>query len=63
MEKSKSKEELYREAKDFHTSLDRRLRMLLRKSFLSEQEETEVKVLKKKKLYYKDIMEGLKEKD
>ncbi len=61
MESSKSKEEIYREAEIFHTSLDRRLRMLLRKSFLSEAEELEMKVLKKEKLYYKDIMEGLKE--
>ncbi len=61
MEKAKSKEQLYNEAKDLHTSLDRRLRMLLRKPFLSEDEEIEVKVLKKKKLYYKDIMEGLRE--
>jgi len=38
------------------------LRMLLMKSFLSEDEELEMKVLKKEKLYYKDIMEGLKEK-
>lgn len=61
MQRPQSKEELYREAKGLHSSLDRRLRMLLRKSFLSEAEEIEMKVLKKKKLYYKDIMEGLKE--
>ncbi len=57
---SKSKDELYNQAKGLHTSLDRRLRMLLRKSFLSEDEELEMKVLKKRKLFYKDIMEGLK---
>ncbi len=56
----KGKEELYNQAKGLHTSLDRRLRMLLRKSFLSEDEELEMKVLKKRKLFYKDIMEGLK---
>ncbi len=61
MEKNTSKEELYKQAKGFHTSLDRRLRMLLRKSFLSEDEEIEMKVLKKRKLFYKDIMEELKE--
>jgi hypothetical protein len=60
MERSKAEEDLYREAKSLHTSLDRRLRMLLKKSFLSEDEEVEMKVLKKRKLYYKDIMEGLK---
>jgi hypothetical protein len=62
METAKSKEQLYQEAKDAHTSLDRRLQMLLRKPFLSESEEIEVRVLKKKKLYYKDLMEGLKDK-
>jgi hypothetical protein len=61
MGRPKSKEALYKEAEGFHTSLDRRLRMLLRKSFLSEDEELEMKMLKKEKLYYKDIMEGLKE--
>ena len=61
MQGPRSKEELYREAKGLHSSLDRRLKMLLRKSFLSEAEEIEMKILKKKKLYYKDIMEGLKE--
>jgi len=63
MEKGEStKEELYKEAEGFHTSLDRRLRMLLRKPFLSEDEEVELKMVKKKKLYYKDIMEELKDK-
>jgi hypothetical protein len=62
MEKPKSKEQLYQEAKEVHTSLDRRLQMLLRKPFLSEDEEIEVRVLKKKKLYYKDLMEGLRDK-
>ena len=35
--------------------------MLRMKSFLSEDEELEMKVLKKRKLHCKDIMEGLKE--
>ena len=60
MQGPQSKEDIYREAEGFHSSLDRRLRMLLRKSFLSEAEEREMKELKKRKLYYKDIMEGLK---
>jgi hypothetical protein len=60
MEDGRSKEELYNEAKGHHTSLDRRLQMLLRKPFLSESEEVEVRELKKKKLYYKDLMERLK---
>ncbi len=60
MDNSKSKEDLYNEAKSHHTSLDRRLQMLLKKPFLTESEEMEVRELKKKKLYYKDVMERLK---
>jgi hypothetical protein len=60
MEQVKSKEELYNDARDQHTSLDRRLQMLLKKPFLTESEEVEVRELKKKKLYYKDLMEKLK---
>ncbi len=63
MGRPKSKDEFYKEAECFHTSLDRRLRMLLRKSFLSEEEEVEMKMVKKEKLYYKDIMEGLKKEE
>jgi hypothetical protein len=61
MEKEQSKREIYEAAKGVHVSLERRLAMLLRKSFLSEDEEMEMKVLKKRKLFYKDIMEGLKD--
>jgi hypothetical protein len=52
--------DLYSEAKSEHTSLDSRLQMLLKKPFLTEREEVEVRELKKKKLYYKDLMEKLK---
>ncbi len=52
-----SKEEIYRRAKEQHAALDSRLQMLLKKPYLSEDEELEVKVLKKKKLYFKDMME------
>ncbi len=61
MEKDATKHEMYEAAKGVHVSLERRLAMLRRKSFLSEDEETEMKILKKRKLFYKDIMEGLKE--
>jgi hypothetical protein len=61
MELGEQKEEIYRSAKSQHTTLDRRLRMLLRKPYLTEGEELEAKVLKKKKLYLKDIMEHIKE--
>jgi hypothetical protein len=60
MDNGKSKDELYSEAKNHHTSLDRRLQMLLKKPFLSESEEVEVRELKKKKLFYKDMMEKLR---
>ena len=61
MEKAKTKEELYDEAKRLHASLDLRLQMLLKKPYLTEDEEVEVKLVKKKKLYYKDMMERLGE--
>ncbi len=61
MGKDVIKNEMYEAARGAHTSLERRLTMLLKKSFLSEQEETEMKVLKKRKLFYKDMMEELKE--
>lgn len=52
-----TKEEVYKSAKEMHTALDNRLQMLLKKTYLTEEEEVEVKVLKKKKLYFKDLME------
>jgi hypothetical protein len=61
MKEASNSEDLYNRAKTLHTSLDRRLRMLLRKAYLTDQEELEIKVLKKRKLYYKDIMERARE--
>ena len=61
-EKDRNEEDLYEAAKGLHVSLERRLKMLLSKSFLSEAEEWELKVLKKKKLLCKDIMEELRDK-
>ena len=52
-----SKEEIYATAKEQHTALDNRLQMLLKKSYLTDEDELEIKVLKKKKLYFKDLME------
>ena len=57
MDTAESKEETYNRAKGQHATLDRRLQMLLKKPFLTTEEELEVRELKKKKLYYKDIME------
>jgi hypothetical protein len=61
MKEASGSEDLYNSAKTVHTSLDRRLRMLLRKPYLTDEEELEIKELKKRKLYYKDIMERTRE--
>jgi hypothetical protein len=61
MEKGETTEDIYARAKNQHTTLDRRLQMLLRKPYLSAEEDMEIKVLKKRKLYFKDIMERAKE--
>ncbi|HOW55260.1 MAG TPA: hypothetical protein PLR60_11475 [Syntrophorhabdaceae bacterium] len=39
--------------------MDRRIKMLLKKPYLTDDEEREIKDLKKKKLYCKDLMESL----
>jgi hypothetical protein len=52
-----TKEDILKNAKEQHTALDNRLQMLLKKPYLSGDEELEITVLKKKKLYFKDIME------
>ncbi len=56
-----NKEDIYKRAKTQHATLDRRLQMLMKKPYLTDDEEMEVKVLKKKKLYFKDIMERVGE--
>jgi hypothetical protein len=58
MEYTESKEEIYNRAKSQHVLLDRRLQMLLKKPYLTAEEELEIRVLKKKKLYYKDTMDN-----
>ena len=60
-EEKKSSEERYNEARILHKSLDEKLQMLLAKPYLTEDEELEIKLLKKKKLYFKDIMEKIRE--
>jgi hypothetical protein len=59
MEETKSKEELYNEARILHKSLHEKLQSLQEKPYLTADEELEVKLLKKKKLHYKDLMESL----
>lgn len=61
MEEGKSKDERYNEARIMHKSLDEKLQMLQGKPYLTEDEELEMKLLKKKKLYFKDLMEKIKE--
>lgn len=61
MEQSESTEVIYNRVKTQHATLDRRLQMLMKKSYLTADEEMEVKVLKKKKLYLKDTMESVGE--
>jgi hypothetical protein len=61
MEEGKSKEELYNEARILHKSLDEKLQTLQEKPYLTDDEELEVKLLKKLKLFHKDTMEKLKQ--
>ena len=60
MEDKKSKEERYNEARILDKSLDEKLQMLQARPYLTEDEELEIKLLKKKKLYFKDMMEQIK---
>ncbi|OGP66234.1 MAG: hypothetical protein A3K22_02355 [Deltaproteobacteria bacterium RBG_16_42_7] len=61
MKEVETKEDIYNRAQNQHSTLDRRLQMLLKKPYLTVEEELESKVLKKQKLYFKDIMERAKE--
>jgi hypothetical protein len=59
MDEAESSQEIYNQYKGQHATLDRRIQMLLKKSYLTEAEEREMKILKKRKLYFKDLMESL----
>ena len=59
-EENKSKEDQYNEARILHQSVADKIDLLQAKPFLTDDEELEVKLLKKRKLHYKDIMEALK---
>lgn len=61
MEEGKSKEECYNEARILHKSLDDKVQILQTKPYLTDDEELELKLLKKKKLYFKDLMEKITE--
>jgi hypothetical protein len=58
MENTESKEEIYNRAKSQHVLLDKRLQVLLKKPYLTAEEELEIRVLKKKKLFLKDTMDN-----
>jgi len=60
MENGNSKEDQYNEARIMHKSLDEKLQTLQKKPYLTEDEELEMKLIKKKKLFFKDMMERLK---
>lgn len=61
MEEVKTKEERYNEARIMHKSLDEKLQILQEKPYLTRDEEVEIRLLKKNKLYFKDMMEKIKE--
>lgn len=61
MEEGETKEDIYQRAREQHATLDRRLRMLIRKNYINVREELEIKDLKKKKLYFKDVMARIEE--
>lgn len=61
MDNSESKEEIYKQYKARHAILDRRLQILLDRPYLTEEEEVEIRNIKKEKLYYKDLMEKITE--
>jgi hypothetical protein len=60
MDEVKSKEERYNEARILHKSLHEKLETLEAKPYLTQDEQLEEKLLKKKKLYFKDLMEKLR---
>jgi uncharacterized protein YdcH (DUF465 family) len=61
MEEDKTKEERYNEAFIAHKSLDEKVQKLHEKTHLTDAEEIEMTLLKKKKLYLKDLMERIKQ--
>jgi uncharacterized protein YdcH (DUF465 family) len=59
IERLMREDEEFSRAKKAHAELDRQLEELKNKPFLTPQDEVEIKILKKKKLTYKDQMERI----
>jgi hypothetical protein len=57
IEKLMNENEEFRKAKQTHAELAKKLDEMENKPYLTPQDEVEIKVLKKKKLAYKDQME------
>ena len=61
METKVSKEEILFNARGNHVMLERRLRVLMDRPYLTCEEEMEMKRIKKQKLFFKDLMELIRE--
>jgi hypothetical protein len=59
IERLMKENEDFLKAKQSHTQLTRQLEDLENRPFLTPQDETEIKILKKRKLVYKDQMERI----
>ena len=57
IEKLMNENEEFRKAKQTHSELAKKLDEMENKPYLNPQDEVEIKILKKKKLAYKDQME------
>ncbi|OGP91647.1 MAG: hypothetical protein A2156_15370 [Deltaproteobacteria bacterium RBG_16_48_10] len=59
IERLMKENEVFRKAKQTHSELAKQLDEMENKPFLTPQDEIEIKILKKKKLVYKDQMEKI----
>ncbi len=59
IERLMDENEEFKKAKQIHTDLGKQLEELEKKPFLTPQDELDIKILKKKKLAYKDQMEKI----
>jgi hypothetical protein len=61
MEQKESREEIFFNARGQHVMLERRLQVLMERPYLTADEELEMKRIKKQKLFFKDIMEMIRD--